>query len=370
MRSAWIEDRAGRGGMRWRARYRGVDGRKHSKTFVRKPDAQRWLDQQVAALGRGEWVDPNHGRTEFADWASKVMGSRVHLAETTRNRDETYLRTMVLPHLGSLPLSSIQPSDLRTMVASLTADGKAPATVRKAYQIAGLVLRQAVSDGLIVRSPARGIDLPSDRDRPEMRFLSVPEVATLTEAMTPRYQGMVLMAAYGGLRLGEVGGLGIADFDLLRRTVTIRRNLVELDSGRLVLGPTKTKASRRTVTLPRLVTDHLAQHLAVFGTGPDGVVFTSPEGGLVRYASWRRRYWQPAVTEAGLEPLRFHDLRHTHAALLIAQGEHPKVIQSRLGHTSISTTLDTYGHLMEGLDAGVAERLDEMALPRGLIRKA
>lgn len=88
------------------------------------------------------------------------------------------------------------------------------------------------------------------------------------------------------------------------------------------------------------------------------MVFAAPEGGFVRFASWRRRYWYPAVREAGLEPLRFHDLRHTHAALLVAQGEHPKVIQSRLGHTSISTTLDTYGHLMEGLDAGVADRLD------------
>lgn len=194
-----------------------------------------------------------------------------------------------------------------------------------------------------------------------MRSLSVDEVAALCDAIHPRYQVMVLVAAYGGLRLGGVGGLGISDLNLLRRTVTVSRNLVELDSGHLVLGPTKTRASRRTVTLPRLVTDHLAQHLSAFGTGPEGVVFTSPEGGMVRFGTWRQRYWYPAVAEAGLEPLRFHDLRHTHAALLIAQGEHPKVIQSRLGHTSISTTLDTYGHLMEGLDVGVADRLDDLA---------
>ena len=125
-RSAWIEDRAGRthngkkvGGRRWRARYRSPDRKIRSKSFARKPDAQRWLDQQIAALGNSEWVDPERGKLLFAAWAKQVTGSRAHLAETTRSRDDTYLRTMVLPHLGNLPLAQIRPSDLRTMVAAL-----------------------------------------------------------------------------------------------------------------------------------------------------------------------------------------------------------------------------------------------------------
>jgi integrase len=111
-----------------------------------------------------------------------------------------------------------------------------------------------------------------------------------------------------------------------------------------------------------MVCDELAAHLAAYGTGPQGVVVASPKGSWFRADSWRYRFWHPAVMASGLgRPLRFHDLRHTHASLLIAQGAHPKAIQTRLGHSSIVVTMDTYGHLLEGLDADLAERLNEMA---------
>lgn len=94
--------------------------------------------------------------------------------------------------------------------------------------------------------------------------------------------------------------------------------------------------------------------------GDSTFVFGSPDGGPLRRTNWRRRFWVPAVAASVGDPMRFHDLRHTHAALLVAAGEHPKVIQQRLGHASISTTLDTYGHLMEGLDVAAADRLEAM----------
>ena len=360
-RSAWIEDRAGRGGMRWRARYRSPDARIRSKSFARKPDAQRWLDQQIAALGNSEWVDPQRGKLLFAAWANQVTASRAHLAETTRSRDNTYLRTMVLPHLGNLPLAQIRPSDLRTMVAALSADGKAPATVRKAYQLAALILRHAVSDDLITRSPARGINLPSMREtETEIRFLDHPQVAELHEAIHPRFRVAVSLGAYAGLRLGETTGLRVDNLDLLRRRLTITHSLTNLN-GRAELGPTKTKASRRTIPIGQRLCDELAAHLTEYGTGPQGVVMSSPQGSWVRASSWRYRFWHPAVEASIGRPLRYHDLRHTHAAFLIAQGEHPKTIQDRLGHSSIVVTMDTYGHLLPGVAAEVADRLDQAA---------
>ena len=128
--------------------------------------------------------------------------------------------------------------------------------------------------------------------------------------------------------------------------------------GQVRLAPPKTSAARRQVALPNFLSEELARHLSQWPPGPDGFVFAAPEGGPLRRTNFRRRSWLPAVRASVDEPLRSHDLRHTHAAMLIAQGEHPKVIQLRLGHSSIQVTLDTYGHLFEGLDEAAADRLD------------
>jgi len=133
----------------------------------------------------------------------------------------------------------------------------------------------------------------------------------------------------------------------------VTQNLRDVQ-GRLSLGIPKTSAGRRTVTLPASLTDALAEHIA----GRSGFVFTSPDGGPIRRTNFRRRVWTPATDQAGFRGLRFHDLRHTHVAMLIAEGEHPKVIQARLGHASIRTTLDLYGHLMEELHEAAAAALD------------
>ena len=128
----------------------------------------------------------------------------------------------------------------------------------------------------------------------------------------------------------------------------------------------KTSASHRQIALPRFVANVLAEHLATWPPGSDGFVFQAPMGGPVRRSNFRRRVWLPAVKASVGEPMRFHDLRHTHVVMLIAQGEHPKTILARLGHTSISTTLDTYGHLFEGLDEAAADRLDASNAPSTL----
>ena len=167
---------------------------------------------------------------------------------------------------------------------------------------------------------------------------------------------MVLTAAYTGLRFGELAVLRIERLDTLRKTVRVEENLAEV-RGEFLFKPPKSDASRRTVSVPSFVVEELAQHLAIHADGT-GQMFSAASGGPIRRTNFRRRIWLPAVRASVGEPCTFHDLRHTHAALLIAQGEHPKVIQERLGHAPIKTTLDTYGHLFDGLDEAAAERLD------------
>lgn len=353
---AWItKTKAGR----WKARYRVAGGQTRSRTWDRKVDAERWLRSELAKRDRGKWVDPNLGRVTFGEWWHEWINGRVNLEPTTRARDDSVGRSLVLSTFENARLSEIQPADVRGWISSLVAQGYAPNTVRKAYQLLSGALHSAVDDSIIGHNPAARVKLPPQRNT-EMRFLNVEEISALVGAVPNHHRVLVLTAAYAGLRWAELAGLRVRRLNLLRRRLTIIETLVEV-RGRVYFKEPKTTASRRTVTLPRFLCDELATHLARNPT--EDLVFTSTKGTPLRRTNFRRRYWLPAVRSSVGEPMRFHDLRHTHTALLIAQGEHPKVIQSRLGHASIRTTLDTYGHLFEGLDQGVADRLDEAAAP-------
>jgi integrase len=131
--------------------------------------------------------------------------------------------------------------------------------------------------------------------------------------------------------------------DLLRGTVTVAEIVVEV-RGVLYIGSPKTRASRRTVGLPRFVVEELGVHLAEPGD-LESFVFTAPQGGPLRVTGFRARVWRPATRAAGLDGLRIHDLRHTAVALWIAAGANPKEVAARAGHASVSFTLDRYGHL-------------------------
>jgi integrase len=127
----------------------------------------------------------------------------------------------------------------------------------------------------------------------------------------------------------------------------------------LYVGPLKTKESRRVVTIPAFLAEELGQHLERYPS-PD-LIFPGPSGGPLRRTNFGHRFWAPAVKAAGISPMpTFHHLRHTAAALAIMEGAHPKAIQARLGHASITTTLNLYGHLFPSLDVELAERLDDV----------
>lgn len=349
---------------RYRARYQGPDRRWRSRTFDRRIDAQRWLNNELVKLDRGEWVDPRAGRVLFESVADRWMAGRATLRASTQARHQSYLNSLVLPHLGDRPIGSVQPSDLDAWIADLGAEGKAPATVQKAWQIASGVFRLAVRDRLIALSPARDVRLPKIERKEPIAF-TVEEVMRLADAIDPRYRALVLVGAFGGLRIGELAGLQLGDFDPLRSLIRVRRTASDV-RGEVIVGPPKTAKSIRTVVLPRSITEHLVDHLARLDeTGPEAWIFPAPEGGPIRRTAWMRRVWKPALAGAGLDQdLGTHTLRRSQVALLIAQGEHPKVIADRLGHTSVRTVLDVYGHLYEGADEAAAERLDAQIASR------
>lgn len=342
---------------RWRARV-VVNGREVSRSFRSKEMARAWRIQQLNALQTGDWISPKRGAVTFEEVAGAWL-ARPDVRESTRERDASYLRSMVLPRLGAMSVRSITPDDLDGLVRELTAEGKSSATIRKASQIAGAVLEDAVRRGLIVRSPHRGIRLPKLSDE-EIQFLTAAEIHQVAGALRPDpekkpkppdYHGMALLGGFAGLRLGEVIGLQGGDIDRAARSIRVRRTATELASG-VVAGPPKTRAAIRTVSVPEWVIDALPDR--------EGWVFPDSEGGPLRARNWRRRVWRPAVDKAKFPKLRFHDLRHSHVALLISLGTDPKTIAERLGHKSVRTVLDVYGHLYESADRDVAAKLDAL----------
>jgi integrase len=300
--------------------------------------------------------DPALGRVLFRDWLGEWWATTTNLRPSTRERDESLLRRLALPWFGDAPLAAISQRDVRAWVAELNAGPLAPATVQKAYQLLGKVMGAAVDAGMLAQSPCRRVPLPK-LEREEMRFLTPAEVATLADAIQPRYRALVLVGAYGGLRIGELAGLRRSRVDLLRGTVAVAEIVVEV-RGVLHIGQPKTRASRRTVGLPRFVAEELAAHLV--RAESEAFVFTAPEGGPLRVHGFRARVWRPATRAAGLDGLRIHDLRHTAVALWIAAGANPKEVSTRAGHSSVSFTLDRYGHLYPEADSALRDRLDAL----------
>lgn len=344
------------GEKRWIAKWRDPDGNSKEKWFPKNMEAEAFANQIETDKIKGTYVDPALGKTTVADYLVEWRAGRSHLAPKTLATEASLIANHIQPVFGRRTLGGLRRSDLTRWISGLVADGYSPATVHKVVITFSACLESAADDGLIPRSPAHKLNLPSVTHE-EKRFLSHAEVTSLAEAIDPRYRALVFTGAYSGLRIGEMAGLRVTRLDLLRRSLRVEETVAEV-RGEVVLGIPKTKKSRRTVALPRFLTRELETHLAKYGTGDDGLVFPAPAGGPLRASGFRSRIWKPAVEASVGQPCTPHDLRHSHAALLIAEGTHPKVIQERLGHASIRTTLDTYGHLFEGLDEGAADALD------------
>jgi integrase len=346
-------------GGRWEASYRDPSGRERVKHCRTRAEADRWLATVKTDMARGDYVDPRLARARFGSWAEEWLATTTHLKPKTRANYEGALRCHVVPVFGEHPIASIQQVDVRRFVAELASAGAGPATIEVARKVLRLVLAAAQGSGGIKSNPCDGVKIPRARAA-EMVFLDAEQVEVLASSIQPPFGTMIRFAAYTGLRAGEIGALRVSRLDLVRSRAEVAESVSEVAGRGLLYGPTKTY-SRRTVRLPASVRDELAVHVAPRVSDPSAFVFTAPEGGPLRHGNFYRRLFKPAVVTAGLpSAMRFHDLRHTCASLLIALGAHPKAIQERLGHSSITVTLDRYGHLFPQLDEALTARLDDL----------
>jgi integrase len=343
---------------RYKGTYRAPNGRERSKTFDRKIDAARWWRNGETDKARGDWADPRLARLPYGEWAEKWLGTIVHLKPKTVAGYEGLLRTQILPTFETVPLGRIDTLAVKAWVAAMLAAGLSPSRVRQAYRVLSATLRAAVEAGFLVKSPCVGVKLPR-LPKTHVRFLEAAQVETLAAATAEPYRPLVYLLAYGGLRWGEAAALRRRHCELLRSRLRIADSLAEV-KGEIHFGATKTHA-QRFVTLPGFLRDMLAEHLAGRPDGPDVLVFADTAGGPLRHSPFWYHVWDPAraALPGELAELKIHELRHTCAALLIARGAHAKAIQEHLGHSSITVTMDLYGHLFPDEKDRLAAALED-----------
>ena len=345
------------GDARYDVRLRLPTGREVSRTFKTLRLAEQYEREQEHARDRGSMHDPRAGRISLAEWVDEWREIRNGLRPNTVRIYETNLKKHILPTLGTVELASVDRARLLRWLADLGRTELAPATVHQAYRVLRTVLASAVEVGRITSNPAAGRSIAPRLSKVELRIPSPDEVATLAETIEPRYRALVLVAAYCGLRRGELAGLRWQKVDLVRR----RLQVVEQLDRQGQTGPTKTDAGRRTVPIPSFVVEALEGHLSARYSESPGLVFTAANGGAVDVGRFRTEVWVPACKAVGLDGLKLHDLRHACASTMIASGADLKRVQEVMGHGSATLTLDTYGHLLPDRLDDLADRMDFIA---------
>ena len=302
---------------------------------------------------------------EYLDrWMRDVEGT---VRESTHQRYGYAVGPHVKPALGSIKLKDLNPPQVRWFYRDRLDAGLAPASVHKLHVVLHKALKAAVSDGLIPRNVAAGLKLPK-LSREEIDPLNREEARRLLEAAKgERLEALYMLALNTGMRLGELLALNWDDVDLEGEVLRVRRTLTR--AGKVyTTGEPKTRNSRRVIRLTGAAVEalrgHLPRQLEEMGRmgslyQPGGLVFATEVGTIVNPSNVRNRSLKPLLKKAGLRPVRFHDLRHTCATLLLLKNVNPKIVSELLGHASVSITLDVYSHLMPDMQEKAARALEE-----------
>jgi integrase len=335
-------------------RYRDPDGRQRKKTFGRKGDADRFAATVEADKLRGQYVD-HSDRTTVAEYARAWAATRPHRPTTARRVSAVIEVHIAGTSLGSRRLSAVRPSEVQAW-ATDRARVLAPSTLRSLVSLLRSIYSSAALDRLVASSPVVRITLPR-YERERVVPLTVAQVQALAGAMPDRYRAMVVTQAGLGLRMGELLALRVEDVDFLRRTVRIEWQYTAKAKER---SEPKTPRSRRTVPLPQVVAETLAEHIAAHPPAPDGSLFSTQAGGRVTHHRYGTELFGPAARKAGLPTgTTTHDLRHHFASVLLAAGESVVAVAERLGHDDASLVLSTYGHLMPDSEERTRRAIDE-----------
>lgn len=345
---------------RYQARYTGPDLTRHTApiTFDTKGDAEAWLSVQRTNIVRDEWTpQARKAPMTFGQYAETWLAER-DLKPRTRALYRSLLDRNILPTFKADPLTMITVGDVKKWHTAL---GKTtgPTSRAHSYGLLKTILNTAISEELLIANPCRirgaGVVKRAGATEPA----TLDELATIVAAMPDRYQSMTLLAAWCGLRFGELIELRRKDIDTKTGVIRVRRGAVRVN-GEMVVGTPKSHAGIRDVAVPPHLMPALKAHLKNHAQwGKDGLLFPAVHGGhLGTNTLWK--LFARARKEAGRDDLRWHDLRHTGAVLAAQTGATLAELMSRLGHSTPGAAL-RYQHAAQGRDAVIAAKLSEIA---------
>ena len=341
-------------GRRWMAVWTDGTGRMVRTTHATKDAAAAWIRDQDAAHATGSLADRDRSRATVAELGVQWLAGRVQVAPRTKADDERIWAGHVVPAWGDRAVGTLRRDEIQVWVAQLTAR-YAARTVDTIVRRLQTFLTWCAENRYIPSSPATRLDLPRGNKR-EHYYLTVAEFQAIRDGLPAWAHDAVLTAVTTGVRPGELWELRAGDVDLERRRVRVARSVSHQGRG-VRVGPPKNGKSR-DVPLTPLVVELLRPR--VEGRLRDALLFTSEQGRQVRGNNFARRVWKTATTAAGLEGVRFYDLRHTAASWAIRSGASVLVVQRMLGHASASMTLDVYAGLWDQDLDDVAGRIGAM----------
>lgn len=340
-----------------------VDGHQvWKKAGKRKKDADQLKTEIERELHQGTYRElKDITFNELSEKWEEVHAGKVR--PRTMSGYRVHLRRHLIPYFGRYKAKGISAEMIEKFLSALLATGLSPRTVGYYLKTLKLILKQGVIWGYLSRNPGEFVKAPKVIERKEMHFLTANEMQVLIDAALPQHKAILATACLTGMRQGELLALSWDDIDFLNNRIHVRRAV----SGRKISDP-KSQYSRRVISIPKSLIEMLKEHqvrqLVELPENPDNLVFTNQSGHLMDHSSLLRYVYWPTLKRAGLPKIRFHDLRHSFASMLIHRGENIKYIQRTLGHSSVQITLDIYGHLLPEAGQEAAERLEEFFFTR------
>lgn len=295
-------------------------------------------------------------------WLETAVKPRV--SERT-HRDYTWkAKHYIRPEFGERLLASIKPYDIQALYAGMLGRGLSPKTVRHCQNIMHNAFEQAIRWQLVNTNPAQHVDLPKQQHKEMLAMNELEAGRFLVAAESDTLHALFALLLGTGLRPSEAAGLKWSDLNAVSGTLSVQRTVVRPKGGGWRFDHTKTKRGRRTLALPAGLVTTLLSHKDAVPYSEHGLMFPTAQGEALEMNNVRNRNFAAVQERAGLKGFNLYSLRHTHATLLLLAGVHPKVVSERLGHATISITLDTYSHVLPNMQQEAAAKLDTLLYSR------
>jgi integrase len=348
---------------RFQASYLGPDGQRRNApdTFETKKAAEVFLVKVENLIMQGEWTDPVRAKIKLGDYAERWITERPALRPRTVALYRWLLKKHIHPHIGGVELGKLSTAVVRQWRTTLLEQGVSTSIAAKSYRLLRAVMNTAVEeDRILPRNPCRvrGADQESPAERP---VLTVPQVFDLAGRMPKRWRALILMTAFATLRWGEVTALRRRDVAPDGSWIRVTVAYSEVPGRGLILGPPKSRAGVRTLTVPEAIRPEVVKHLMTWvEAGDDALLFTGEKGNAVRKSNFAQRVkWTELVTKMGLKGLHFHDLRHAGNIWAAQAGSSTKDLMARMGHDDMRAAL-LYQRATGDADKRIADRLSEL----------